>query len=211
MIFISNKYTRWYYAIISRAQTRTLEIYTEKHHIVPKSLGGTNTMNNLVKLSAREHFICHLLLTKMTSGKDRYRMLQAAEAFTKWASSKHQRTVKVNSRLFELLKIQKSRALKDLWATDSGYRTQALSGLTKLVNNLEHQTKMSTRRKELWKDATYKVKMSQRPPQPSKKVMVCGVEYQSLAEVSVAFGITTNNVCKRCLSNSATFSDWYYI
>ena len=111
MIFISNKYTRWYYAIISRAQTRTLEIYTEKHHIVPKSLGGTNTMNNLVKLSAREHFICHLLLTKMTSGKDRYRMLQAAEAFTKWASSKHQRTVKVNSRLFELLKIQKSRAL----------------------------------------------------------------------------------------------------
>ena len=45
MIFIQNKYTRIYYSIIFNAQTRLLNknTYTEKHHIIPKSLGGNDT------------------------------------------------------------------------------------------------------------------------------------------------------------------------
>lgn len=77
MIFIDNKYTYWYYSIIDRAKTRLNINYTETHHIIPKSLGGDNTFNNLVKLTAREHFICHLLLTKMVSGKERQKMVHA--------------------------------------------------------------------------------------------------------------------------------------
>lgn len=41
------------------------DVYTETHHIVPKSLGGTNKKSNLVKLTAREHFICHALLAEI--------------------------------------------------------------------------------------------------------------------------------------------------
>lgn len=37
-------------------------IYTEKHHIIPRSEGGTDEENNLVKLYPREHFIAHWLL-----------------------------------------------------------------------------------------------------------------------------------------------------
>jgi hypothetical protein len=48
--------------------------YTENHHIVPKSLGGDNSSVNLVKLTAREHYLCHLLLTKMVSGEAKYKM-----------------------------------------------------------------------------------------------------------------------------------------
>jgi len=33
----------------------------ERHHILPKSLGGTNDKSNLVYLIPREHFIAHLL------------------------------------------------------------------------------------------------------------------------------------------------------
>lgn len=51
--------------------------YTECHHIIPKSMGGSNDKENLVRLTAREHFVCHRLLTKMTEGKDRYRMINA--------------------------------------------------------------------------------------------------------------------------------------
>lgn len=36
--------------------------YYEKHHIIPKCLGGTNDDNNLVLLTAKEHYICHKLL-----------------------------------------------------------------------------------------------------------------------------------------------------
>lgn len=39
--------------------------YSEKHHILPKCLGGKDTSDNLVKLTAREHYICHLLLVNI--------------------------------------------------------------------------------------------------------------------------------------------------
>jgi len=39
--------------------------YYEKHHILPRCLGGDNKMDNLVLLTAKEHFICHKLLTKL--------------------------------------------------------------------------------------------------------------------------------------------------
>ena len=77
MIFINNKYTRWYYNIIDRAQTRLLNCYTERHHIIPKSLGGSNESSNLVSLTAREHFVCHMLLTKMVTGIQRQKMVHA--------------------------------------------------------------------------------------------------------------------------------------
>ena len=42
-----------------------LDFYTEKHHILPKSLGGTNDKDNLVLLTFREHIIAHLLLARI--------------------------------------------------------------------------------------------------------------------------------------------------
>ena len=37
----------------------------ERHHIVPKSMDGTDDEGNIVNLTAREHFIAHLLLHRM--------------------------------------------------------------------------------------------------------------------------------------------------
>lgn len=52
--------------------------YYEKHHIIPKSLGGSNDESNLVLLTAREHFLAHYLLCKMTEGKEEhYKMVCA--------------------------------------------------------------------------------------------------------------------------------------
>ncbi|MEO6302338.1 MAG: HNH endonuclease signature motif containing protein [Bacteroidia bacterium] len=48
--------------------------YYEKHHILPRCLGGTNDKNNLILLTAKEHFIAHLLLTKIYEGKDKRKM-----------------------------------------------------------------------------------------------------------------------------------------
>lgn len=46
----------------------------EKHHIIPKSLGGNNSKENIVILTFKEHFVCHLLLTKMCDSKDSIKM-----------------------------------------------------------------------------------------------------------------------------------------
>jgi hypothetical protein len=67
-IGIPNKYTKWYCNIILKALERDKPIsYLEKHHILPKSfkLGGERDKENMVNLTLKEHFICHLLLTKM--------------------------------------------------------------------------------------------------------------------------------------------------
>jgi hypothetical protein len=66
-MYIENKYKKWYDAIIKKAQLRDTQGYVEKHHIIPKSLGGSNDKENIVGLTAREHFVCHWLLTKFIS------------------------------------------------------------------------------------------------------------------------------------------------
>lgn len=85
-MFIDNKYKKWYFSIIYRANQRCISIY-EKHHIIPKSLGGSNDIFNLVKLSPKEHFICHHLLTKFTIGDAKTKMAYAFWSMTR--NSKH--------------------------------------------------------------------------------------------------------------------------
>lgn len=110
MIFIENKYTRVYFAIITKAKEtiHPATTYTEKHHIIPKSLGGSNTKDNLVKLTAREHFVCHRLLTKMTCGTALYKMQKAVERMT--ASNKFHNRLYISAKLFEQLRIQSYNA-----------------------------------------------------------------------------------------------------
>ena len=38
--------------------------YTERHHIIPKSMKGSNEKDNLVRVTPREHYIAHLMLWK---------------------------------------------------------------------------------------------------------------------------------------------------
>jgi hypothetical protein len=58
-------YKKIHDAIIERAKTRTLIDYKERHHIIPKCMGGDNSAENLVELTAREHFLIHKLLCEI--------------------------------------------------------------------------------------------------------------------------------------------------
>lgn len=120
MIFINNKYTKWYNSIVSRAQGRMIEGYTEKHHIIPKSLGGTNKKSNLVVLSAREHFLCHLLLVKMVSGKEKVKMANALWMFA--ISSKNQQRYKLTNRQYEKIKLEYSLSIKGRPSSKKGVK-----------------------------------------------------------------------------------------
>ena len=77
-MYLTNKYTKYYFIIIERAKARpTITGYKEKHHIIPKCFGGSNLSSNLVSLTAKEHFVCHLLLTRMVPEELRYKMTYA--------------------------------------------------------------------------------------------------------------------------------------
>lgn len=59
-------YSRIYDRLIERARTRTLvNVYSERHHVVPRCEGGTDDAANLVELTPEEHYVAHQLLTKM--------------------------------------------------------------------------------------------------------------------------------------------------
>ncbi len=109
MLFIDNKYTHWYYSIINSAQTRATIGYTERHHIIPKSLGGSDDRSNLVQLTAREHFICHWLLTKFTIGNWKEKMIYALHRM-QGKNSYHKRyQTKITARVYENVRIQFSQ------------------------------------------------------------------------------------------------------
>lgn len=100
-----NKYEKWYASITKRGQVRQLDSYTEKHHILPESLGGLDTPENLTTLTAREHFICHWLLMKIyKDGEEHWKMLNAIRMMR--AENKHQQrySTKITSKVYSNLK-----------------------------------------------------------------------------------------------------------
>ena len=108
MLFIDNKYTRWYYNLINRASNRSLDGYKEIHHIIPRSIGGKNTKDNLVALTAKEHFICHLLLLRMLTGQDKAKMVYACWQLANQENSNQDR-VKINSLTYAKLREEFSK------------------------------------------------------------------------------------------------------
>jgi hypothetical protein len=106
-MFINNKYTNCYISLIAQAQARELPqgTYTEKHHIIPKCMEGPDTKDNLVRLTAKEHYVAHLLLTKMTEG-----VYQQKMCFALWRMmhdpKKRDKRHWVSASQYEKIKIQ---------------------------------------------------------------------------------------------------------
>ena len=99
-----NKYNTWYNNITENAKTRTVEGYVERHHIIPRSLGGLDSKENLADLTAREHFICHWLLTKMHTGEAKAKMIYALNGMKRNGQYTQRYETKITSRVYENLK-----------------------------------------------------------------------------------------------------------
>lgn len=74
-------YRRHYVALIDRARYRELHGYTEKHHVLPRCLGGGDEPQNIVRLTPEEHFVAHQLLMRMHP--DNGKLVFAALAMTR--------------------------------------------------------------------------------------------------------------------------------
>jgi hypothetical protein len=121
---LTNKYSKTYFAITTNAKQRITEGYTELHHIMPQSMGGSNDKENLVELTAREHFICHWLLIKMTEGDDRSKMLYALKGMKAENKYQHRYQTKITARVYETYRIEHaenhSKTMKGRPASNKG-------------------------------------------------------------------------------------------
>lgn len=97
-------YIKIYNQIIERARNRKLDGYVEKHHIVPKCIGGLDMKENIVELTAREHFLCHMLLCEMHYGNRNLWYALFLMSINK--NKKPHQKYKVSSREYERIKME---------------------------------------------------------------------------------------------------------
>lgn len=124
-MYLVNKYSKWYSRIINAALARTCPEISERHHIIPKSLGGSNDNSNLVSLTPREHFVCHLLLTKMTQGSEKAKMIYAVKCMLR-ANRFHTRYIP-SSRIYESIRTQFIQMRKGLRVSDEAKKKNSES------------------------------------------------------------------------------------
>lgn len=106
-------YEKLYKSIITNRLNNVFVGYCETHHILPKSLGGNDLPENLVKLSAREHFICHWLLTKMYSESSiEYKKMVLAFNMMLSCKSYNQKRY-ISSRIYAKLRLKFSLIQKE--------------------------------------------------------------------------------------------------
>lgn len=119
-MFIHNKYYMWYYNIINHARQHLRTGYTENHHIVPKSLGGSNKKENLVLLSAREHYVIHLLLTKCTTGVAKKKMFYAMNRII----NRDNEVLVKSSRIYEYIRTNHAKVVSEFFKNkeDCGFK-----------------------------------------------------------------------------------------
>ena len=102
-------YRKVYNQLIDNAKAQHIDGYYETHHIVPKAEGGSDDNTNLVKLTARQHYIAHLLLAKIYDDCAMHCALTMMKSKTKSMN----RNFRFNSRLYEKMKMKWSTFMSE--------------------------------------------------------------------------------------------------
>jgi hypothetical protein len=115
-------YKKIYNQLIDRAQSENRQkgsgVYFERHHIIPRCLGGTNDKINLVLLTAREHYVAHKLLCEIYPNNSK--LHYALWRMMNYQSSKHERDYIVSSKEYSRRKQIHSELIRELGKQNNG-------------------------------------------------------------------------------------------
>lgn len=102
-------YRKIYESLIDKGRNRSVDTYTESHHIIPRCIGGVDTEDNLVDLTPEEHFVAHQLLIKIYPNEPK--IILAARYMTNGNKKNGGRT---NNKMYGWLKRKHSQAMRDI-------------------------------------------------------------------------------------------------
>jgi hypothetical protein len=110
-------------------------------------LGGSNAKSNIVKLTGREHFLCHRLLTKFTEGIAKRKMWFALNMMLS-KTKKQQRDIIVTSKVYSDIREKLSQYLSEV---NSGKKRsdetkRAMSESRKITHNTPEFKKAASQR-----------------------------------------------------------------
>jgi hypothetical protein len=229
------EYLKIYNRIVERATNRDVLGYIEKHHIIPKCLGGNNKKSNIVSLTAKEHYICHKLLCEIYPNESKlkyafWRMCNVAN------NEYQERNYKVSARVYsrikgeislitskrtknysaEMRKLIGEKVSKKLKGRPSGKK-----GISKpehsewmkennpfrgKTHSEEHIQKLREVNSEP-KSEKHKNNISKNSPN-NKQCVIEGITYRSVAEAARQLGISENTVRGRVKNKN--FNNWSY-
>ncbi len=153
-MFCYNKYYYIYNSIISNSKLQfrsKATSYYELHHIIPKCMDGEDNSSNLVLLTAREHYICHHLLTKFTNHD---KIHYAFWAMCNQSNSYQNREYKITSRVYETAKLNFStiqsnrlKGIKPKYTMTDEHRSNLINRMTTHnPSQLPHVRELSSKR-----------------------------------------------------------------
>jgi len=112
-------------------------IYYENHHIIARCMGGDDSKENLVLLTAREHFLCHKFLHRIYPNNK-----SIFFAYSCMTMGLHGRRIIISAREFEYIKEMKSKLnSKDSISENCRRRHKEL--MTGRKHTEEHKQKIS--------------------------------------------------------------------
>lgn len=192
-LFLPNKYTEWYISIVERALSEDRKkgrgVYYERHHIVPKFMGGKDA-GNTVLLTAKEHFVAHLLLTKMLDGCLKNSAVFAISKMTFQQNDQHKR---YNARNFTIVREAVGKSFSELKTGATPWN----KGLT--IETSETIRRATEKRKETMTKFPYratdetKAKISLSSRRPRKPLNKVHKEKISVAKTGVSVGPRSEN------------------
>lgn len=142
------KYRRWYRDLVVRSAGRvhTPGLY-ERHHVFPKSLGGSNAKSNIAFLTYREHFLAHWLLIKFTRGQDKGKMCFALHRLT---FSRGKKTIRTAWQ-YEVVRRSNSDGVRAAWKNPE-FRKRQVRSRAATWSKPETRARMSEGAKRGWDD-----------------------------------------------------------
>lgn len=141
-------YSAHYEKLIHRARDRVLDGYVECHHVIPRCMGGTDDKDNLVQLTAEEHYVAHQLLHKIHPNVSGLAFAMVAMTSDHWGHRSNKLYGWVRAKWSEVVSIQS----KEMWL-DPEYRAKVKASMQKVIDNSEYGAKISKANKGRVKSA----------------------------------------------------------
>ena len=171
-------YKRIYNQLCERSLARKWQKFTyEKHHIIPKSMGGSDAKSNLAILTPREHALAHLLLVRFLTGEHKAKMVFALKSMIRYRNSNRQQlTARQYDSLRRAYQIESQSPEYSIWRSEitraqwsperrvsvaAKAREQWDTGIKRTVfGSDEYRAKKSLQTKERARDPEFRKKLS---------------------------------------------------
>lgn len=192
----------WYYktynSLVDKAlqrglDKRKLEGYYEKHHILPKCLGGKDENNNYVLLTAREHVLAHMLLQRIYPNN--YKLINSMIAMLTLKNKFNK-----DHRLDKLISSKSASYYRELFANSLRGNIPWNAGKSGIYSDKTKEIMSNKKlRKHLTEEHRKKISISVRKNISNNKTIVGpdGTIYSSMSQCAEIIGI-----------NRCTLRDW---